>query len=288
MRLFLALLLAVTSPAFAQQAADPAADVSVPNPTFPAGSGPVVAIDAAHRNFHTADGRYAPVAALLRNDGYKVVANAAAITAEALVSVDVLVIANAASAVTSPEVAAVKAWVGKGGALLLIADHMPFPAAVDELASAFGFRFENAFALQPNMQDPEIFSTEAGDLAANEMSQGRGASAPVTKIRTFAGSSFRAPAEAVPILKLGRRWNVLRPEQPWVFTPQTPARPATSEDLRAAALQLGRGRIVVVGEAAMFSAQVAANGEKVGFTSPGAEQNKQFLLNLVHWLGAAN
>ena len=37
-------------------------------PAFPKGKGPVVLIDEAHNNFHTATGTYKPFAALLKRD----------------------------------------------------------------------------------------------------------------------------------------------------------------------------------------------------------------------------
>ncbi len=54
------LLLPVVS-AVAQQVADPDFDTSVARPAYPPG-GPVVVLDEAHANFHTADGRYKPFA----------------------------------------------------------------------------------------------------------------------------------------------------------------------------------------------------------------------------------
>ena len=40
------------------------------DPAFEISAGPVVLIDEAHFNFHTAEGRYKPFAELLRRDGY--------------------------------------------------------------------------------------------------------------------------------------------------------------------------------------------------------------------------
>ena len=53
----LALLLAPSSSA-AQQVRDTGFHFENTNPAFPAAAGPVVCIDEAHNNFHTADGRY--------------------------------------------------------------------------------------------------------------------------------------------------------------------------------------------------------------------------------------
>ena len=76
------------------QAADPDFRPEVARPAY-RGEGPVVAIDRAHHNFHTADGRFAPFARLLRADGYRVIDQAAPFSAEGLAGIGVLVIANA-------------------------------------------------------------------------------------------------------------------------------------------------------------------------------------------------
>ena len=44
----------------------------IEKPAYPKGGGPVVVIDEAHFNWHTATGRYLPFAELLRRDGYVV------------------------------------------------------------------------------------------------------------------------------------------------------------------------------------------------------------------------
>ena len=52
-------------------------------------------------------------------------------------------------------------------------------------------------------------------------------------------------------------------------------------------MPLGQGRIAVFGEAAMFSAQSVKDSNppfRGGFNAKGAEQNKQFILNLAEWL----
>ncbi|HET9010982.1 MAG TPA: hypothetical protein VFN38_04170, partial [Gemmatimonadaceae bacterium] len=55
--------------------------------------------------------------------------------------------------------------------------------------------------------------------------------------------------------------------------------------LQGATLQLGRGRVAIFGEAAMFSAQVAGpRREPMGMNAPAAGQNAQFVLNTMHWL----
>ena len=77
--------------------ADPSFDVSVARPTFTS-LHPRVAIDEAHDNFHTANGRYKPFADLMTNDGYFIERNIEALTLPALARHDIVVIANATCA----------------------------------------------------------------------------------------------------------------------------------------------------------------------------------------------
>jgi len=79
--------------AHAQAVNDPDVDIHVIRPAFPQNGGPVVAVDAAHNNYHTTEDRYAPFAALLRNDGFRVLDSKAAFTRDMLLPVGVLVIA---------------------------------------------------------------------------------------------------------------------------------------------------------------------------------------------------
>jgi hypothetical protein len=80
---------------FSQQLVD---DNFVPQNTVKAFSGdnrPVVAIDQAHNNYHTLDGRFKPFADIIGSAGLKVVANTSKFNDAALVNIDILVIANA-------------------------------------------------------------------------------------------------------------------------------------------------------------------------------------------------
>ena len=46
---------------------------------------------------------------------------------------------------------------------------------------------------------------------------------------------------------------------------------------------LGKGRVVVMGEAAELSAQVVGDNEKFGMNVPGLD-NRQMAINIMHWL----
>src|SRR6187549_110907 len=80
---------------FAQQVSDTSFAPPIPNPMYKSGNGPVVLLDEAHFNFHTADGRYQPFATLLRRDGYDVQASKLAFSKASLKDVKILVTANA-------------------------------------------------------------------------------------------------------------------------------------------------------------------------------------------------
>ena len=85
-------------------------------------------------------------------------------------------------------------------------------------------------------------------------------------------------------MRLGPRWTVLLPEVAWQFDDATP-RLSGEGKLQGALLEIGQGRVAVFGEAAMFTAQLAGpQAVPMGLNAPGAEQNKQFALNVIHWL----
>jgi hypothetical protein len=49
------------------------------------------------------------------------------------------------------------------------------------------------------------------------------------------------------------------------------------------ALEVGAGRVVVLGDAGMLRAQRERNGNQVGMNVPGYD-NRQLALNIMHWL----
>ena len=52
-------------------------------------------------------------------------------------------------------------------------------------------------------------------------------------------------------------------------------------------MKVGKGRVVVLGEAAMLSAQVTGPDKSpMGMNAPGND-NKQVALNIMHWLSGA-
>lgn len=286
------------SPAAAQQVADTAFRPDVAPSAFTTAQGPRLAIDEGHRNFHTADGRYRAFADLARRDGYRVRPLTAPLSEVALATVDVLVLANAlnpeneqrwtlpvSSAFSMAEIAAVRGWVADGGALLLIADHMPFAGAAADLAAAFGFELSNGFALDTLLPGaPIVFRHSDGSLATNAITAGRQIAEWVDSVVTFTGSAFRGPPDAIPLLTLRTSVVSLLPDTAWQFNDSTP-RVAAGGWWQGAVARYGRGRIAVFGEAAMFTAQLAGpDRQPMGMNVPAAARNAQFALNLLHWL----
>lgn len=218
---------------------------------------------------------------------------------------DILVISNAQlegrdwgeypyptpSAFTDAEIAAVRAWVHDGGAFLLIADHMPLAGAAQKLAAAFGVEFNDGFAvagferedeIESAFSKPTIFSLERETLIQSPITSGRNEHESVTSVRSFTGQAFRAPESAQPILVLPDDFISLMPVKSDDFGPDTKRIPVGGW-LQGAVMPVGSGRAAFFGEAAMFSAQVSGN-EPMGMNVPMAEQNFQFVLNVMHWL----
>jgi len=302
--LFAALLLAPSPRAGAQQAADTSWAPPGLVPAWVTGTGPRVAIDSAHFNFHTVDGRYRPFADLLRHDGCRVSGSEREFSAEALKGIDILVIANALHrrnaedwtlptppAFSAVEVEAVREWVRGGGSLLLIADHMPFPGGASTLAAAFGFQFRNGFAGAAQQLDAIAFrhapagaGLRGGSLADHLITRGAVPGEGVDSLVSFTGSAFQPPAGGEPLLILPTDTISLEPREAWNFDKETVRMPVGGW-CQGAVLRHGAGRVAVFGEAAMFSAQRGGpEATPMGMNSPSAPQNFRFLLNTIHWL----
>ena len=292
--------LALPSPRSAQQLPDTAYRPAVESPTFTAGAGPVVSVDAAHLNFHTADGGYRAFAELLRRDGYIVRENRQAFSARALEGVDVLVVANALhrqseagwsplpnlSAFTDPEIAELEAWVAAGGSLMLVADHMPLAGHAEALAAAFGIRFYNGFAMDAAGGGRATFRRSDGSLRPGPL----GAAAAVDSVTSFTGQAFRVDPgiDAQPLLVFPDGYSVHLPRVAWELTDSTPRVPA-AHLLQGVLVRHGRGRVAAFGEAAMFTAQLAGPQRvPVGMNHPAAAQNGRFALGVLRWLAGSS
>ncbi|MGH7677541.1 MAG: hypothetical protein ACRENU_03670 [Gemmatimonadaceae bacterium] len=283
----------------AQQVADTGYLPPVTVRADPTLRGPLVLLDEAHHNFHTVAGRYAPFVKLLQRDGYVVRPNRTRFSRASLKAAKVLVIANAIAganeqrwslpilpAFTDDEVAEVREWVREGGSLLLVADHMPFAGAAEKLALEFGAVFLNGFATDSTGgTGPIRFRRSDQSLGSHRIVRGRRSGERVDSVMSFTGQAFRlTTGGGIPLMVLPRNTTVLLPAVAWQFSDSTP-RVRGDWMLQGAAIEFGRGRIVILGEAAMLSAQVQGPDRRpFGMNHPGAPQNAQFTLNIVHWL----
>ena len=180
---------------------------------------------------------------------------------------------------------AVSDWVKAGGSLFLIVDHKPFPEAADNLAKAFGVRFSNGYAIDPNVQGSAmLFKLDNGSLKAHAITNGRSDSEKVDSVATFTGSAFQVDGSAQPLLVLGSSVVSIMPTTSGEVTKDTPRVPVNGW-YQGAVMRFGKGRVAVFGEAAMFSAQLAGPEKRqMGMNNPIASKNPQFLLNVMHWL----
>jgi len=291
----LIILLSTCSPAYvaAQQVVDagyaPKLKHVVASPeTLP------IAVDEAHRNLHTIGGEYAPFARLLSADGYHVVALNKSFSAEALNGIGVLVIANARRpragepAFSGDEIAAVRSWVDNGGSLFLIADHAPFGTAALQLAEAFGVEMGQGYvAVRQNGEVTSQIDYSGNHLGTHVILSGHDKDERVRRVTSFTGQSLSIPAGASPLLLLPSDALEVAGPQEMVTLRQGGSVSGRNAGDRAQAIALpfGKGRVVVAGEAAMFTSQRVRfpNGTNatVGLT---VADDQQFALNVVHWL----
>ena len=299
LRSTLFLLLTASFPALAQQVSDTGFRFENKNPVYAEGKGPAVCIDEAHHNFHTAEGRYKPFAELLRGDGYKARGFAFKFTAETLADCALLVIANAVatenqenwsyphpSAFSGEAINALLDWIRAGGSLLLIADHAPWPGAAADLGAVLGVHMLDGIAHHKATPDgPDFFFRAGGTLALHSIANGRSPEERVESVVTFGGQAFYPSGEMQPLLVFGPQATAVTAV--WENFPKTSQseypRFSVAGWLQGATRRLGKGRVVILGEAAMCTAQVDEDGP-MGMNHPDAAQNPQFCLNTVHWL----
>jgi hypothetical protein len=308
--LFILLLgqLLVPVPARAQQVADPEFKPVVDRPAW-VDTHPLVVLDEAHANFHTASGRYKPFADVLQADGYRVAAGIEAFSPTSLQRARVLVVANAAgaglsaataddppSAFTEEECDAVADWVRGGGSLLLIADHAPYGATAAALARRFGVEMGKGYAWSVAGGQDAAPSTTIVYSRRNGLDTSHSITRGVDRVVTFTGQSLGAPAGAIALLTFGRAaYESAGTDVPADLAAAREGKTITARNIsgraQGLALDFGQGRVVVMGEAAMLSAQVARFADdqgrpvefRMGMNVPGND-NQRFLLNVMRWL----
>jgi hypothetical protein len=289
MKVFNFLLLLASICTIAQPVPDKEYRVKIDIPIFEKGAGPKVLIDEAHNNLHRKEGGLFAFTRMMEDDGAQVFSNQEEITDSLLAEYDILVIVNALhdsnvgnwqnpcpSAFTSTEIKAIVNWVKNGGRLLLVADHMPYGGGVQDLAKKFDVEWSNSFAIRNGQNwPPSIFTKESKTLLNSPVSN------DIQQIASFSGSVFRAK-NAIPFMVFDSSHEILMPEIAWQFSKKTKHESAEGW-LQGACLEYGQGKVLLLGEAAMITAQLAGD-RKAGMNSPEAPENGQLALNIFRWL----
>jgi hypothetical protein len=280
--------------ALSQQIADPHFDARVDSPTFTKNF-PRVLFDEAHYNFDNINNRYKPFADLLFNDGYHIAVNRQPFAKARLASFKILVIVNPLGgedmddegadgpAFTTEECDVLVDWIRDGGALLFIVDHAPFASAAEILAARLGVDMSKGDTMDAANADKEsnspyviVYSRENHLLTSHAITNGRNDAERVNRVLVFEGQSLKGPQGSEILLKLAD-------------TAEDKIAPPGKDGSAAGrsqglALRLGKGRIVVLSDAAMLSAQLSGSkNEPVGMNVPNVD-NRQLALNIIHWL----
>ncbi|GAB4511234.1 MAG: hypothetical protein Tsb004_15350 [Allomuricauda sp.] len=273
-----------------QQRPDLEFEINIEVPKYQGETTALVGVDTSHNNLHTIEGGFRPFARLMEADGYQL-QSIGRITEENLKPLNILIIANPihpsnvgqwkrpiANAFDPKEIRILQQWVQNGGSLMVVADHMPYAGATNALASAFGFKYEDGFVMnEKETWPPEVYSKKQGNLLETIITE------DIDSIAGFTGSGLRAPKGAIEIARFPNTHKLLIPEEAWQFENNTERLDATGL-VMGAVMPFEKGKVAFFTEAAMFTAQIVQDRFKVGFNSPMAPQNQQFVLNVMHWL----
>jgi hypothetical protein len=127
-----------------------------------------------------------------------------------------------------------------------------------------------------------VFTVPGGLTPDHPIMLGRNDLEHVARVITFTGQALRAPADAVSLLTLSPTAR----EYPYRRSREHEGRSAAGLS-QAVAVRHGRGRVVVLGEAAVLTAQITQlpDGSTLRFgISREDTNNRQFALNILHWL----
>ena len=102
----------------------------------------------------------------------------------------------------------------------------------------------------------------------------------ISRLIAFTGQSLKGPAGSVAFMKLADTALDVTFNRDGSIDKQVPA----AGRAQGIAFKMGKGRVVMMGEAGMLSAQLAgAQKRKFGMNRAGID-NRQLALNVMHWL----
>jgi hypothetical protein len=252
----------------------------------------VIGVDLAHRNFIRMD-RYNPFINLMKNDGYRITYESDLISKQSLSGKDVLLIVAPSIVLEKPEIMAIKEWVLDGGSILAITDHdnssfdgflKEFGVYTNEIVSTIDSLhglLRDAYKIFPSYI---VFTKKSGMLGNHPILKGRNSTEEIRTIKTFSGRSIigpkgsellKIPSSAIDYANIDE--NAPRDARIPVYV--------DGSKTHGNAFSFGKGKVVVISEAAALTAQLFENAErgKIGMNIKECD-NKQFALNIMHWL----
>jgi len=293
-----ALILAV-SPASAQRAQgrDPSWSFENAEPAWTAGAGPLVAFSRRHSGF-VANRSHEPLAQLAASDGMRTTVIDGVEPGEA----KVLVLINnyrpdwrefpamdPPSAFSDAEIDRVRNWVEGGGALLILADHAPLGGGASKLAAAFGFTFLNGHVAEDRSAEAGYahvnldFRPGSGLATNHPVTDGATGRKPIQKFHAFGGQAFIPAAGATTLLAIPQGWSAIL-----AFDVHrnlgSELKIDASGMAQGAAMEFGKGRVAIFGEAGGFSAQLMPGDVRMGFNTAEGAENPEFVVALLRWL----
>ena len=131
--------------------------------------------------------------------------------------------------------------------------------------------------------DLAVFDRASGLLGEHPILEGRNPSERVNRVITFTGQALGANAGVASLLRLA-------PSAIERTGRSAAAQVRSVAGLsQAVALEHGKGRVVVLGEAAVATSQVVGppgNNQRMGLRWPGGD-NERFIVNALYWLAGA-
>ena len=174
--------------------------------------------------------------------------------------------------------------------MLLITEHFPFGLAMSPLLNKFGVQVHNGYSEDSllnnkNVKDALLFTKSKGNLNPTHPILDK-----VERLNTFTGSSVKGDSTWTQLLIFtpnAQNFNVkvnVKKDAGDITTSVEYADFYSAKGYsQGICKEYGKGKIVVLAESALLTAQFDKNGNKYGMNSPD-EDNKQFVLNLIRWL----
>jgi hypothetical protein len=165
---------------------------------------------------------------------------------------------------------------------------MPFPKATKDLAATFGIKFSNGFAIDTITWGATMFYGKDHSLSKHPIVIGQSKQEIIDSVATYWGQGFTfVNNKATGLMEFKKNVISYYPDTAWRFNEYTPT---TSMEgwWQGVAIKDGKGRVVILGESGLMTAQISTNGNTlIGLNSRKGVQNEQFVLNTLHWLDSS-